>query len=68
MYFLKALQEKQNELSVVLAEKDAISKKLKETQDHLCSLEQKSTPPDVNTLNAQWNEAFSQQQSQFEGK
>ena len=54
-------------MSVTLAEKDAISQKLKETQDHLCSLEQQSSPSDVNTLNAQWNEAFSQQQSQFEG-
>ena len=52
-------------MSVTLAERDAISQKLKETQDHLCSLEQQ--PSDTNTLNAQWNEAFAQQQTQFEG-
>merc|ERR1719410_3059605 len=62
------LEEKQNELSVTLAEKDAISQKLKETQEHLCSLEQQSASPDVNTLNSQWNEAYAQQQSKFEAE
>ena len=66
-FLLTVLQEKQNELSVTLAEKDAISQKLKETQEHLCSLEQQSASPDVNTLNSQWNEAYAQQQSKFEG-
>lgn len=56
---------------MVSAERDNIVQKLKQTQDHLCNLEQQqqssSTQPDINTLNAQWNEAFTKQQSDFDG-
>ena len=55
-------------MSIVSADEDAIVQKLKETQDHLCQLENQSSAPDINTLNAQWNDAYAKQQSNFEGK
>ena len=53
---------------MVSAERDNIVQKLKQTQDHLCKLEQQSNvTPDIKTLNAQWNEAYSKQQTDFDG-